>query len=219
MEYVEGPTLAGGGNRIAPGVPRKANTALDAADCRGAGGPASIAGAGALVHRDLSLDNLLLGLDNAIRVVDFGLTARINDLGWAPGVAGATTYMAPETTRGRSVPASDIYSVGLILYQAVTGGLPFDDLAPPVGMPADRHSEWLTREKETQLIVPPVRRNPSISRRLNDRILDCLKFEVGLRPANGAALLRARQHRETRSAPRRSCSDRRAEVEAGWKDI
>jgi serine/threonine protein kinase len=146
---------------------------------------------GALVHRDLKPDNLLLGLDNAIRVVDFGLTARINDLGWVPGVAGATTYMAPETTRGRSLPASDIYSVGLILYQAVTGGLPFDDLAPPVGMPADKHSEWLTRQKETQLIVPPSQHNPSISGKLNELILDCLKFEVGLRPANGAALLRA----------------------------
>jgi len=99
--------------------------------------------------------------------------------------------MAPETTRGAASPLRISTRFGLILYQAVTGGLPFDDLAPPVGMPADKHSEWLTRQKETQLIVPPSQHNPSISGKLNELILDCLKFEVGLRPANGAALLRA----------------------------
>lgn len=143
----------------------------------------------ALVHRDLKPDNILLGADHAVRVVDFGLTARLNDRGWVPGVAGTTTYMAPETTRGRSVPASDIYSVGLIMYQALTGELPFDELVPPVGMPADQHSVWLTQQKERIVILPPSRRNPAVPEKVDRLILGCLQPSPNARIANGTELL------------------------------
>lgn len=83
------------------------------------------------IHRDLKPDNILLGVDKNVRVVDFGLAARLLNKGFVPGVAGAVTYMAPETTRGESTPASDVYCLGVIMYQGLTGHLPFEHLIPP----------------------------------------------------------------------------------------
>ncbi len=155
----------------------------------------------AVVHRDLKPDNILLGFDHAVRVVDFGLTARLNDRGWIPGVAGTTTYMAPETAGGRSVPASDIYSVGLIMYQALTGGLPFDDLVPPIGMPPEKHSEWLTEQKKCIVILPPSRRNPAVPEKLDRLILNCLDSSEGTRVANGVELLSELAKLESKAEP------------------
>jgi serine/threonine-protein kinase len=77
------------------------------------------------VHRDLSADNILVDRRGVIRVVDFGLAAYADpQLGFAPGSLGKFIYMAPETLRGRSTAASDVYGLGLLLYELFTGGGP-----------------------------------------------------------------------------------------------
>ena len=77
------------------------------------------------VHRDLKSDNILIDRRGVVRVVDFGLAAYTDSrLGFVPGAMGTYIYMAPETVHGRSTPASDIYSLGLLLYELFTGGGP-----------------------------------------------------------------------------------------------
>jgi serine/threonine-protein kinase len=77
------------------------------------------------VHRDLSADNILVDRRGVVRVVDFGLAAYADpQLGFAPGSLGKFIYMAPETLRGRSTAASDVYGLGLLLYELFTGGGP-----------------------------------------------------------------------------------------------
>ncbi len=88
------------------------------------------------MHRDLKSDNILIDRRGVVRVVDFGLAAYTDsELGFAPGAMGTFTYMAPETVHGRSTPASDIYSLGLLMYELFTGGGPHLSAA------------WITDEK------------------------------------------------------------------------
>jgi serine/threonine protein kinase len=120
MEYVDGLPLlshlhAAGRFSVATGL------RLAKQICRAL---ALVHGRGA-VHRDLSGDNILVDRKGVVRVVDFGLAAYADpDLGFAPGSLGKFTYMAPETLRGRSTPASDVYALGLLLYELFTGGGP-----------------------------------------------------------------------------------------------
>ena len=125
MEYIEGESLA---QRIAHGpldfeaVARLVTAVARAVDHLHAHG---------IVHRDLKPSNILLDCDGQPYVTDFGL-AKV----FVPGseatatgvIAGTPSYMAPEQAAGRSAevgPAADIYSLGAILYELLTGGPPF----------------------------------------------------------------------------------------------
>ncbi len=76
-----------------------------------------------IIHRDLKPSNVLV-VDDHVYVLDFGLAVAAND---AVGTAGTPAYMAPEIiASGQAVPQSDLYAVGVLLYQIITGQLPYD---------------------------------------------------------------------------------------------
>ena len=81
------------------------------------------------VHRDIKPANLLFGHDGRLRVADFGLARAIAEAGWTEptgAMLGTARYASPEQARGESVNgASDIYSLALVLIEAVTGTVPF----------------------------------------------------------------------------------------------
>jgi eukaryotic-like serine/threonine-protein kinase len=81
------------------------------------------------VHRDIKPANLLFGDDARLRVADFGLARAIAEAGWTEptgALLGTARYASPEQARGESVDgASDIYSLALVLVEAVTGTVPF----------------------------------------------------------------------------------------------
>jgi len=83
--------------------------------------------AAGIVHRDVKPHNILLEGDRAY-LTDFGLAKALGESGVLSGVsvAGTAEYMSPEQWRGREVgPAADVYSLGCVLYEAVTGVVPF----------------------------------------------------------------------------------------------
>jgi serine/threonine protein kinase len=146
-----------------------------------------------VLHRDLKPDNVLLGLDRSVRVVDFGLAAKLVNLGYVPGVAGTTAYMAPETMKGASVPASDVYSIGLMLYEGLTGRLPYSHLIPPRDLPDALHLDWLHDARRTLLVAPPSTVNATVPPRLDPVVLRCLAFAPHARFQNAGELLDALQ--------------------------
>ncbi|HZM32122.1 MAG TPA: PASTA domain-containing protein [Acidimicrobiales bacterium] len=81
------------------------------------------------VHRDIKPANLLFGEDARLRIADFGLARAIAEAGWtepAGAVLGTARYASPEQARGESVDGrSDVYSLALVLTEAVTGQVPF----------------------------------------------------------------------------------------------
>jgi eukaryotic-like serine/threonine-protein kinase len=144
-----------------------------------------------VLHRDLKPDNVLLGVDRYVRVVDFGLAAKLVAHGYVPGVAGTLTYMAPETFRGESIPASDVYSIGMIMYEGLTGKRPFDHLLPPVDMPEGMQAEWIHSQKSRVRATPPSTWNNTVTPEMDAIVLRCLEFHPARRYLNAGELLQA----------------------------
>lgn len=81
-----------------------------------------------IVHRDIKPDNILLSLDGRPKVADFGIAwaQGLSDLTITNTITGTVSYISPEQARGTPVDGrSDLYSLGVVLYQMVTGQLPF----------------------------------------------------------------------------------------------
>lgn len=128
MELVEGPTLR---DLIAAG-PLSARESLGlTAQVLGPLGAAHRAG---LVHRDVKPENVLLPADGSVaKVADFGLARAVTEVTQTStgNVLGTVAYLAPELiTHGASGPRADVFSVGVILYELLTGEQPFSAEAP-----------------------------------------------------------------------------------------
>ena len=179
MKFVAGTTLA---RRLAEGP-------LPAARGRGhpAAGRASdplCPSARACLHRDLKPSNILIDEEGQPHVTDFGLAKRITDntgLTHTGAILGTPSYMAPEQVggnRGEIGPTSDVYSLGAILYQMLTGRPPFQAASPVDTL-------LMVLEQDP---VPPRLLNAKADRDLEMIALKCLQKPPDLRYPSADAL-------------------------------
>jgi serine/threonine-protein kinase len=136
----------------------------------------------AVIHRDLKPGNVLLTEDGAPKVTDFGLAkAERPELTATGAVLGTPSYMAPEQAKGdnRAVgPLADVYALGAVLYECLTGRPPFQ--APT---PLDVLAQVVSQEP-----VPPRQLQPKLPRDLETVCLKCLRKEPTRRYGSAAEL-------------------------------
>jgi tetratricopeptide (TPR) repeat protein len=137
-----------------------------------------------IVHRDLKPGNILLTADGTLKISDFGLAKHLDDDSWKTHsgvIMGTPSYMAPEQAAGhvREVgPLTDVYALGAILYELLTGRPPFR---------AATMLETLDQVR-TQEPVPPRRLQPNVPRDLETICLKCLQKEPQKRYASALEL-------------------------------
>jgi serine/threonine-protein kinase len=132
-----------------------------------------------VLHRDLRPSNVLVTENGMLKVADFGTSRFLEIAAHGTTVIGSPPYMAPEQFRGKAVFASDIYSLGVTMYQMLTGVLPY---ATP--SPAD-----LERLMRGELITGPRLKNPKVPKAINDIVLKAMAPEIHARYQRASELL------------------------------
>src|SRR4029077_8790619 len=170
MEYVDGEDLASVVRRIGRLSPDKA-TEIARQICAGL----AAAHERGVIHRDLKPANVMLDGAGKIRITDFGLAGVAASIKGADVRAGTPAYMAPEQLAGREVSTkSDIYSLGLILYEVLTGKRAFEASTLPE----------LMKQRESGAITNPSTLIRDLDPLIERVILRCLEAEPEKRPAS-----------------------------------
>ena len=167
MEYLRGTDLKSGVRSHGALDPQKV-AQIGSQIC----GALSVAHKHEIIHRDIKPQNIMVLPDGNIKVMDFGIArAKNSHLTQDNNVLGTAHYVSPEQTRGQELgPTSDIYSLGVVMYECATGQVPFDgDDAISVAM-----------KQVSEIPVPPSQVNPGVDTALERIILKCMEKD----PAN-----------------------------------
>jgi serine/threonine-protein kinase len=151
MEYVEGHTLKEVIRERGPAPPEAAvDVVLQILRA------ARFAHQRGVVHRDLKPQNVLIDLDGRTKVTDFGIArAGASDMTETGSIMGTAQYLSPEQAQGRPVDArSDLYSIGIILYELLLARVPFD-AESPVSVALKQVSEAPVPPREIDPTLPP----------------------------------------------------------------
>lgn len=147
-----------------------------------------------ILHRDIRPGNMLITPRGLLKVTDFGTSRFLEAMAHGTTIIGSPPWMAPEQFQGRAVFASDVYAIGITMYQMLTGGLPYETPTP----------KDLERIISGELVVAPRLRNPRIPKAINDIVMRALAPDLVYRYQRAADLLQdlvAAQSRKAATAP------------------
>ena len=172
MEYIKGRSLADilrAEGALRPDI--SADIAIDVASAL------SFAHQSGVIHRDIKPGNILVSPNGQVKVTDFGIARAFNggvdnDLTQAGNVMGTATYFSPEQAQGLPMdPRSDVYSLGVVLYEMLTGGPPFT---------GDNPLAIAYKHVQDTPVMPSVR-NPKVPRTIEAITMKALSKDVSTR--------------------------------------
>jgi eukaryotic-like serine/threonine-protein kinase len=176
MEFIEGRTLA---EFLATG--RRPNPEQSIELGQKIAGALGVAHTQGIVHRDIKPANVMVTRDGTVKVMDFGI-ARMQSLETAPqtsSVLGTPTYLSPEQAQGQSVDArSDLYSLGVVLYELLAGRPPFTGDSPVA----------IAYKQVNETPVPPSALNGEVSPQLDAVVMKALSKNPANRYQTAAEL-------------------------------
>ncbi len=190
MEFLQGETLKERIDKKGPmpereieGIIRPLSAALDYAHEHGT------------IHRDIKSPNIFMKDDGNVVLMDFDI-AKASDLAQNltqdGSVLGTPAYMSPEQAMGEGASTkSDIYSLGVVMYEMATGTLPFKG----------ENTLSVLRQIAMDNPAPPCEINPVVSKRLQEIILRCMEKSPDKRPENARAIFSEPVHEEPAAKP------------------
>ncbi|MGA2451925.1 MAG: Stk1 family PASTA domain-containing Ser/Thr kinase [Solirubrobacteraceae bacterium] len=139
-----------------------------------------------VIHRDLKPHNVILDEEGRARVTDFGIArAGASDMTLTGSIMGTAQYLSPEQAQGHAVSASsDLYSIGVILYELLTGVVPFEG----------ETAVAIAFKQVSAEPLPPSALNPALPQALDAIVLRALAKDPGQRYADADELIAALEH-------------------------
>jgi len=164
MEYLDGRTLK---ELLVRNGPTPIPIAIDYA--RQILGALSFAHRNGIIHRDIKPHNIVVGGDGRLKVTDFGIArSGASQMTEAGSIVGTAQYLSPEQARGAPVdPRSDLYSLGIVLYEMLTGNVPFTGDTPVE----------IAMKHLSQIPEPPSKLRPEVPHDLDAVVMRALSKE------------------------------------------
>jgi beta-lactam-binding protein with PASTA domain/predicted Ser/Thr protein kinase len=188
MEYLEGRTLKKLVQEEAPlAAPRAIDLTIQILRA------ARFAHKRGIIHRDLKPHNVIIDGEDRAKVTDFGIAkAGASDMTQTGSIMGTAQYLSPEQAQGFAVSApSDLYSVGIILYEMLTGRVPFEG----------ESAVTIALKQVSEAPVPPSAHNPGVPPALEAVVLRALEKDPARRFADADEFIAALEHAGASVAP------------------